>query len=146
MAVSFCVQAQYVTIPDVNFRNELIAMYPSCFNGAQQMDTTCNWIVNTNYLNVNSKSIADLDGIQYFDGLLYLYSKGNQIASLLILPNSLNELYCSSNQLTSLPLLPSSLNVLYCDSNQLSSLPPLPNSLFSLSIKNQCRLVKGVKI
>ncbi len=70
MAVSFCAQAQFVTIPDANFRNALIFRYPSCFNGSQQMDTTCSGIVNATYLNISYKNIADLDGIKYFDGCI----------------------------------------------------------------------------
>ncbi len=35
------VQAQYVTIPDVNFRNALKVQYPTCFNANNQLDTVC---------------------------------------------------------------------------------------------------------
>lgn len=38
--------AQFVTIPDANFRAELIRLYPSCFNANQQMDTTCSAVVS----------------------------------------------------------------------------------------------------
>ncbi len=46
MAFSFCAQAQFVTIPDANFRNALKQLYPTCFNASNQMDITHSYIVN----------------------------------------------------------------------------------------------------
>ncbi len=70
----FSAYAQFITLPDTNFRNALIAKYPSCFNVNLDLDTTCTDIVNATYLDVQGVSpyitlISDMDGIQYFDNL-----------------------------------------------------------------------------
>ena len=63
-------KAQYVNIPDSNFRDKLIQMYPSCFNIMGQMDTTCNEIVNAESLNLYPAIyITSLNGLQYFKQL-----------------------------------------------------------------------------
>ncbi len=124
-------KAQYVNIPDSNFRKYLINQLPSCFNGAGQMDTTCSGVLNENVLDCSNDSIKDLTGIQYFKGLLQLYCKNNQLTFLPPLPVSINYLYCDNNQLTSLPYLPNIVG-LYCTNNQLTSLFYLPNTLQSL--------------
>jgi hypothetical protein len=46
-------KAQYVNIPDSNFRNFLMAKYPACFNASKQMDTTCNAIVTVDSLKLD---------------------------------------------------------------------------------------------
>ena len=58
--------AQYVSIPDVNFRNALKAKYPNCFNASDKMDTTCSAIVNEDSLDVSQRTIESLQGIKYF--------------------------------------------------------------------------------
>jgi uncharacterized repeat protein (TIGR01451 family) len=128
-------RAQYVTIPDANFRNYLQTNYPSCMSGGM-LDTTCTAVVNEITLNVNSKGITNLTGLQYFKNLIYLACASNQLGSLPILPASLTFLDCSYNQLTSLPALPSSLTQSYFQYNQLTSLPALPVSLTYLNCGN----------
>ncbi|MGE5398079.1 MAG: S-layer homology domain-containing protein [Chitinophagales bacterium] len=91
-------------------------------------------------LDVNSKTIASLAGLEYFQetGLKTLLCEDNQLTSLPDLPPSLTNLHCDGNQLTSLPTLPASLTYLYCDNNQVTSLPALPGSLSVLgSSRNQ---------
>ena len=71
------VNAQYVTIPDSAFRSQLIINYPSCFNGAGQMDTTCSAIVNEDSLafsffgnaGLNTSFIQNIEGLRYFKNL-----------------------------------------------------------------------------
>ena len=125
-------EAQYVNIPDSNFRSFLIGKYPSCFDSAGQMDTSCSSIVNADTLNCSYKLIFSLDGLQYFKSLTGFQCKGNQLTSLPTLPNSLTYLFCNFNQLISLPILPNSLTYLYCGWNKFTSLPTLPNSLTTL--------------
>jgi len=125
-------KAQFVTIPDPNFRTWLIQQYPSCFNASQQMDTTCSEIVNEDTVIVSNLGIQNLTGIQYFDSLITLKCYSNFLTSLPTLPNTLLELSCSNNQLTTLPSLPDSLQLLLCPQNQLSSLSPLPSNLITL--------------
>jgi len=121
-------KAQWVTIPDPNFVTKLQQLFPSCMNG-NQMDTTCEEIVNSAFLTVMNSSISNLFGVQFFDNLLNLNCADNQLTSLATLPNSLISLTCQYNQLTSLPALPNSLTYLGCEYNNLTSLTALPNSL-----------------
>ncbi len=95
--------AQWVTIPDVNFRNWLNANgYSSCMNGTM-MDTTCSAVVNATSVYCNSSNIYDLNGIQYFNMLTILGCQNNPITSLPTLPNSLIQLYCQNCQLSGFP-------------------------------------------
>ena len=125
-------KAQWVTIPDANFVSWLTNNYPSCMAG-NQMDTTCNEIVDEDFLVIWNEGISDLSGIQYFDNLTILNVNFGQISNIPSLPNSLIELDISENLITSLPILPSGLSILKCYLNQLTNLPELPNSLIELS-------------
>ncbi len=91
------IKAQYVTIPDANFRAFLENKYPSCFNAAHEMDTTCSLIVSETSLDCSFQNIASLDGIQYFDGLLGLNCRGNLLTSIPRLPSVMNTVDCSNN-------------------------------------------------
>jgi hypothetical protein len=85
--------------------------------------------VNETTLDVSSKNIANLTGIEAFIRLQSLNCKSNLLTSLPTLPNSLQIINCGSNRLRSLPTLPNNLQDLTCFDNRLSSLPILPNSL-----------------
>ncbi len=125
-------KAQFVEIPDENFRNALMVGYPNCFNDSGLMDTTCSEIVNEDSLNVSHIPITTLQGIQYFKNLILLVCFNNHLKSLPTLPSTLRSLVCENNELTSLHNLPSSLENLYCNDNQLTSLPNLPSTLINL--------------
>ena len=125
--------AQYVSIPDVNFRNALKAKYPNCFNASDMMDTTCSAIVNEDSLDVSQRTIESLQGIKYFVNLKSLDCSPNIIVSLPTLPSFLTELNCDNNRMSLLPRLPSSLTKLSCYHNNLVNLPTLPSSLNSLN-------------
>jgi Leucine-rich repeat (LRR) protein len=126
------VNAQYVTIPDANFRTALKALYPSCFNASNKFDTTCTAIVSAFDIDVNNKNIVSIHGIQYFKNLQYLNCSYNTLTTLSVLPNSIQRLYCSHNQLTTIPSLPSELRYLSVTHNQLTSLPVLPVYLYEM--------------
>lgn len=114
-------------IPDINFRQAIIAICPDCIdiNGCLLPEAK-----NLNDLNVSNKNIADLTGVEGFTGLESLYCNNNNLTSIADLPDSLELLYCSNNQLTSLPsILPIKLVQLKCEDNKLSALPALPNSM-----------------
>ena len=96
------------------------------------------WLFKHTEININSTSIncrnynlIDLNGIEEFTNLKYLYCHDNQLKSLPDLSNltSLEYLSCSNNQLTSLPDLSNLTNLKYlsCYDNQLTSLPDLSN-------------------
>lgn len=62
--ITYCtLNAQYVNIPDNNFRNFLIQQYPSCFNSTGKMDTSCNEIANDTILTCYNQNIANITGI-----------------------------------------------------------------------------------
>ena len=125
--------AQFVTIPDPNFRGYLQQNYPTCFNGGGQMDTTCSLITSILTVNVAYKSIADLDGIQYFDALSDLNCSHNSLTTLPVLPSSLLILDCSYNTITTLPALPN-LYTLVAEQNAIAALPALPPVLSMLKV------------
>jgi uncharacterized repeat protein (TIGR01451 family) len=146
-------RAQYVSIPDTNFRNFLMNDgFAGCMQG-DSLDTTCAAVVSVTKINCNNKNIHDLAGIQYFDNLDTLICYENihlsflpvlpysltyldcHLDSLLILPTlPITMLYidCSANKLTSLLVLPSNLITLDCSSNHITTLPSLPSSLTTL--------------
>lgn len=131
---SLSLSAQYVTIPDANFRGYLQQNFPACFNASNQMDTTCTQITSLTYLVVSYKNIADLTGVQYFDALQQLYCNGNQLSSLPPLPAGLFLFEGRNNVLASLGNLPPNLQTLTADHNNLTALPALPNSLIKMNV------------
>lgn len=126
-------KAQYVNIPDSNFRSFLIGKYPSCFNGAGQMDTTCVAIVNEDSLSCNFLGLKSLDGVQFFKKLTFLDCSYNSLNSITGLPESLQQLFCMVNKLNSLNKLPDSLQILNCSGNWITNLISLPSRLKSFS-------------
>ncbi|MBW8050117.1 MAG: T9SS type A sorting domain-containing protein [Cytophagales bacterium] len=118
-------------IPDTNFRNFLVANYPSFMdaNDSLLIDSAATL---TGTLDCNSQNIADLTGVEYFVNITWLYCQINQLTSLpdLSANTSLTRLICSANQLTTLPDLSANTTLLwiYCQSNLLDSLPDLTNN------------------
>ena len=55
----------------------------------------------------------------------FLQCQGNNLTSLPLLPNTLEELWCDISPLPALPTLPSSLCTFYCEGIGLTSLPSL---------------------
>ncbi len=149
-------KAQTVVIPDVNFATYLQTIVPTAITG-NLLDTT-NVLVTTatQTINVHSKNIHNIYGVQFFKSLTYLDCSYNHISSLTslpstlkilcstfnplynlpILPNSLLQITCEFDSLTTLPLLPVSLQLLSCGFNQITSIPTLPNTLTCLICYN----------
>ena len=84
--------AQYVSIPDSNFRNYLRTNYPTCMNAGGQLDTTCTSLLAATQLSVRYNTISNLDGVQYFKNITMLN--------------------CMDVSLTMIPKFPPSLTVL----------------------------------
>lgn len=82
------VQAQYVFIPDTNFRKLLVYNYPSAMLG-NNLDTTNPLIVSETSLDCGSLFVSNLNGLQYFDNLQQLSCTHNTIKQLLKLPSGL---------------------------------------------------------
>ena len=113
--------AQYVNIPDLNFKKYL----------------TTNYVINTNFdteisfveasafsggIVVTKDSISSLVGIEAFVNITELWCDSNQISSLDVSKNvNLSRLGCNFNNLTNLTLNSNLIN-LYCVNNKLSSL------------------------
>ncbi len=153
-----CEAQHYVTIPDTAYVTWLQGHgFAGCMSG-NQLDTTCNAVVNATIMRCYGVPIRDLTGIQYFKNLTrldcsndsltflpalpatltYLKCQYNKIISLLLLPAGLKTLIAQSNKLTSLPPLPTGLDTLYCNLNQLGSLPSLPSTLvYFVCVHNQ---------
>ncbi len=126
------VNAQFVTIPDANFRAFLQQQYPTCFNPQGNMDTTCAAIGAATSINCSNLNISDLTGIRYFRSLETLNCSNNMISTNFILPASLGILDCSFTMLNDLPILPSGLEYLNCSGLFLANLPNLPSGLRTL--------------
>ena len=126
--------------PDANFRNWLLSQT----YGADGILTE-EEIASVTTIDVQSKNISDLTGIERFTALIRLNCSDNQLTGLNVSENiNLDDLDCHNNQLTSLDVsdntklfrlystdnkltklivgVKNDLRFLYCDNNQLTSL------------------------
>lgn len=143
ITIYFCscnlTEAQYIKIPDDNFRSFLKKKFPSCFNAFEEMDTSCNQVLHLTALSVtpHTEVFKNIDGIQYFKSLDSLLFSGISIDTIGILPPKLTYLDLSNNNAESpvFTSLPGSLK--YCNFSQLrkTHLPELPNSITHLIIE-----------
>ena len=133
--------AQYVNIPDSNFRSFLIGKYPSCFDTLRRMDTTCASIINQISMEIHyigwpytpdSLRIIDITGIQYFKNLKYLDCTANAISIIPLLPKYLETFFCFGNNIFNLPELPNTIKHLQIHLNNITCLPYLPNGIDSM--------------
>lgn len=121
-------------IPDANFRNKLIASYPSVMTGNQ-----LNIVAAGNFTNdliLTASNISNLDGIQFFTSVFKIDASFNNLTAL---PNistltQLRYLYVNFNRLTQLPNLNNQTKLIeiQATTNALTSLPSL-NNLTNLS-------------
>jgi Leucine-rich repeat (LRR) protein len=120
--------AQNTAIPNTNFEKALIDLgYDTVLDG---FVTTAN-ISGVTSLNVSSKNISDLTGIEDFTALEILLCLNNQLTTLDISSNTnLKELKCYSNNLTSMDVSNNTaLTLLHCYYNNLTSLDVSNNIL-----------------
>jgi N-acetylneuraminic acid mutarotase len=130
------IQAQpYVNIPDPVFRAYIDSIVPGAIVG-NNLNTSHPGLQSITMIDVMSRGIYDLTGVQYFPLLSELYCGDNFLSDLPPLPNGISMLGCDHNQINSLPSLPSNLAWFHCEYNQLSSLPALPSNLWQLSCFN----------
>jgi Leucine-rich repeat (LRR) protein/putative cell wall-binding protein len=111
------------TFPDDNFRAWLLNT--NNINGAgSDALLTSEEIAGITNINIASKNIADLTGVEHFASLEYLSCDYNQLTFLNLSGcTTLTSLSCDNNQLTSLNLSGcTSLTRLDCPSNQLTTL------------------------
>jgi len=114
--------SQTTAVPDVNFEQALIDLGHD--SGTPDGEVPTANISSVVSLNVESRSITDMTGIQAFSALVYLWCNNNQLISLDVSQNgALEQFVCYENQLTELILNQNSaLNYLECWNNQLSCL------------------------
>ncbi|WP_445721438.1 T9SS type A sorting domain-containing protein [Flavobacterium sp.] len=130
--------AQNVDIPDANFKNALLAHGVTITgSGISKIDTNDDGEIQvteatayTGLINIGSKNISSLTGIEAFVNIIRLYCFSNSLTSLDVSQNTaLKVLVCSSNPLTSLDVTQNTaLTVLYCASNSLMSLDVSQNT------------------
>jgi len=119
--------AQYTIIPDANFEQALIDLgYDTGTPDGVVPTVNINSITS---LDLSSKSISDLTGIEDFSALTYLECDHNQLTSLNVSQNTqLDRLHCYYNQLSSLDISQNTaLTWLSCYQNQLTSLDVTQN-------------------
>ena len=115
--------------PDANFRNYLLSR-PYGSDGV----LTDGEIAAIIIIDVASKSIADLTGIEHFTALQALYCSINQLTELDVSHNTaLIFLACNNNQLTGLDVSHNTaLDVLHCFNNPLTELDVSHNTALRL--------------
>lgn len=121
-------QAQYTTIPDVNFEQALIDLgFDSGTIDGRVVTAKVSGITN---LDVSNKAITDLTGLQDFLSLMRLVCIQNKIISLDLTKNTaLTYLVCDNNQISSLDVTKSTaLTDLFCNFNQINSLDLTKNT------------------
>ena len=113
-----------INFTDVNFENAVKRYLNITTNNVTYGD-----VKNVTQLDVSSRIgassyITNMEEIRYFDSLITLFCKNNQLTSLDLSQNTVLEyLYCQENQLTSLDLSQNTvLKTLSCYKNQLTSL------------------------
>jgi Leucine-rich repeat (LRR) protein len=124
---AFYANAQWVDIPDENFRKALKELFPNCFNSNNQLNTNCNDIKSCTILNLKRKNIKNLEGIKHFPNLEELNCSYNSLVSIPVLPLKLKYFDCSHNEIQTFSNLPANLLELDCSYNQIKTLPTLPN-------------------
>lgn len=115
------IQAQIVSIPDINFKNKLIALGVDTNNDGNIQKTEITMLTS---LNVSNCNISSLVGIDSFLNLSNLNCSQNQLTSLDV-DNLMNLtiLNCSNNQIASLDVSSSTnLITLNCANNQIANL------------------------
>jgi hypothetical protein len=112
--------------PDANFRAYVSTKTGVAVNGTISDDVISNQI----YFNCSNKSIASLQGIEYFTALQTLYCRSNQLTALDVTHNTaLKDLDCYDNQLSALDLTHNTaLEKLNCQKNQLTALDVTHNT------------------
>ncbi|MBS1734430.1 MAG: hypothetical protein JST02_14130, partial [Bacteroidetes bacterium] len=86
-------KAQYVSLPNDSFKTFLLNRYPSCFNAAGDLDTTCTAIITEDSLEFHGLSGSNnYTALAYFDNLVFLNCSNNVFngyQSTTVFPNKL---------------------------------------------------------
>lgn len=117
-------QAQIVYIPDVNFKNALLNHTPIIDTNGDSQIQIVEAEIFTETLNIESKDISDLTGIESFINITHLNCRNNILETLILSNNTILEvLECDFNSITNLDIT-NNLNLIYlsCLDNELTSL------------------------
>ncbi len=159
LLLSAKMQAQFVFVPDSNFRDYIKQYIDSNAIVGNQLDTTNTNVLSLTKLTIKFQNINNLEGIQYFHNVdsLSIWSIPNAPIDSMIqfppnlkylntlftftkvinnLPKGLISLSLYEDSLTFIGTLPTSLRTLNLQKCNLFTLPPLPDSLSVLSIVN----------
>ncbi|PLB19340.1 MAG: Internalin-like protein [Flavobacteriaceae bacterium FS1-H7996/R] len=120
-SICSAIEEQIVNIPDVNFKNILLANGTDSNNDGEIQVIEAE---NKTLLSISNQSIESLEGIQYFINLTTLSAHDNLITSVnLSALTKLKSLDLANNSLTSLDVsLLTNLEYLYLNNNSLTSL------------------------
>jgi len=121
LIISSILYSQYTAIPDANFEEALISIgYDDVLDGQV---LTSN-IINVESINLSSREIVSLTGIEDFIALKTLWIKNNFIETIDISNlQSLEWIWCSNNDLTSLNVSGlSSLEAIWASDNSISTI------------------------
>ncbi len=132
VGIGFKSNAQYYTVPDVYFALWIEINHPTCIINSNQLDTTAVDLLAIDSVDVSLNAITNLDGIQFFDGLISLKCNNTPLTNIPLLPQNLRELQLNSTQIVNWPILPQSLREFRCDDNNITTMPVLPDSLTRL--------------
>lgn len=148
LGASMSVTAQYVNIPDANFKEALVSNSRINTDGDQEISVE-EALSYSERINVSYRNIKDLTGIEAFVNIRELYAYGNSISTIDLSQNTaLTHIAVLQNQLTTLDLSQNkALTHINVDHNQLTTLDvsqnkaleylsASDNSLKSLNIKN----------
>lgn len=134
------VQAQNVNIPDENLKAALLAHDPVIDTNNDQEIQVSEAEAVVGSLNLASKGISNMTGIEAFVNITTLYASGNSIESIdLSFNTKLATLYIYSNSLVTLDLSSNEdIATVHCFTNNISNftLPADPSNLRTLNIGN----------
>ncbi|MGN1087403.1 MAG: leucine-rich repeat domain-containing protein, partial [Porcipelethomonas sp.] len=122
--ISCTIKAGGIEINKTNFPDAIFREYVKDFDTDNNNKLSGTEIAAVTEINVSSKEISDLKGIEYFTALETLFCNSNSLTSLDVSQNAaLKTLYCGNNSLTSLDVSKNTeLTLLSCDRNNLTSL------------------------
>jgi gliding motility-associated-like protein len=125
--------AQTTSIPDPNFEQALIDLNIDSDGIVNQQVLTSD-ISGQTSLDVNSKGIGDLTGIEGFSSLTFLDCSNNQLTNLNVSQNeNLTQLICFLNKINFLQVRgATSLELLKCENNALTGLDVSQNANLTL--------------
>jgi len=120
--ITFSTFGQYTAIPDANFEDALQSL--GLDSGANDGRVLTANISSVTSLDINSKNISDLTGIEAFASLEVLFFYTNNISSVDLSSNtSLKQLSCGGNNLSSLNLTNNvDLEIFSCINNQITTI------------------------